>query len=187
MIYFVHSAGWVHSYLDSRTFFVIAAGSQSQVHNLDVGVPQGSILGPLLFILFTKSLQNFTTAQNMHFHFYADDTQVFLNFQPSRSEFMDHDCLVKLQNCLSDINVWMHNHFLKLNINKTDVMEISLYPSLMPKVFTHCSLFLDDNIHLNFDTVKQVKNLGFIFDETLCLEPQINQVIKTCYSRLRNL
>ena len=81
----------------------------------------------------------------------------------------------------------MHNHFLQLNINKTDVMEISLYPSLMPKVFTHCSLFLDDNIHMNFDTVKQVKNLGFIFDETLCLEPQINQVIKTCYSRLRNL
>ena len=73
---------------------------------------------------------------------------------------MDQDCLVKLQNCLSDINVWMHNYFLKLNINKTDVMEISLYPSLMPKVFTHCSLFLDDNIHSNFDTVKQVKNLG---------------------------
>ena len=107
----------------------------------------------------------------MHFHFYADDTQVFLNFQPSRSEFMDQDCLVKLQNCLSDINVWMHNPFLKLNINKTDVMKISLYPSLMPKVFTHCSLFLDGNIHLNFDTVKQVKNLGFIFDDTLCLKP----------------
>ena len=63
----------------------------------------------------------------------------------------------------------------------------SLYPSLMPKVFTHCSLFLDDNIHLNFDTMKQVKNRRFIFDETLCLQPQINQVIKTCYSRLRNL
>ena len=73
----------------------------------------------------------------------------------------------------------MHHHFLKLNINKTDVKEISLYPSLMPKVFTHSSLFLDDNTHLNFDTVKQVKNLGFIFDDTLCLEPQINQVIKT--------
>ena len=76
----------------------------------------------------------------------------------------------------------MHNHFLKLNINKT-----LWKPSLMPKVLTHCSLFLDDNIHLSFDTVKQVKNLGFIFDETLCLEPQINQVIKTCYSRLRDL
>ena len=97
----------------------------------------------------------------MHFHFYADDTQVFLNFQPSR--FMDQDCLVKLQNCLSDINVWMHTHFFKLNINKTVVMEISLYPSLMPKVLTHCSLFLDHNIHLNFDTVKQVKILKIYF------------------------
>ena len=158
---------WLHSYLDSHTFSVIAAGSQSQVYNLDVGVLQGLICGLLLFILFTKGLQDVITVYNMHFHFYADDTQVFLNFQPSRSEFMDQDCLVKLQNCLSDKNVWMQNHFFKLNINKTDVMEISLYPSLMPKVFNHCSLFLDDNIHLNFDTVKQVKNLGFIFDETL--------------------
>ena len=72
------------------------------------------------------------------------------------------------------------------NINKTDVMKISLYPSFMPKVFTHCSLFLNDNTHLNFDMVKQVKNLGFFFDDTLCLVPQINQVIKTCYYRLCN-
>ena len=104
---------WLHSYLDSRTFSVIAAGSQSQVHNLHVGVPHGSILGPLLFILFTKDLQDVITVHNMHFHFYVDDTRVFLNFQPSRSEFMNQDCLVKLQNCLSDINIWMHNHFLK--------------------------------------------------------------------------
>ena len=149
---------WLHSYLDSHTFSVIAAGSQLQVHNLDVGVPQGLIFFILLFILFillfilftkdlqdvitvhfillfilfTKDLQDVITVHNMHFHFYADDTQVFLNFQPLRSEFIDQDCLVKLQNCLSNINVWMHNRFLKLNINKTDVMEISLYPSLMP-------------------------------------------------------
>ena len=51
----------------------------------------------------------------------------------------------------------------------------------MPRVFTLCLPFLDDNTHLNFDTEKQVRNLGFIFDDTLCLEPQINQVIKTCY------
>ena len=63
----------------------------------------------------------------MHFHCYADDTQLVLNVQPNKSEFMDQDCLVKLQNCLSDINDWMHHHFLKLNINETDVMEICLY------------------------------------------------------------
>ena len=76
----------------------------------------------------------------MHFHCYADDTQLLLSFQPNRSEFMDQDCLVKLQNCLSDINDWMHHHFLKLNIDKTDVVEISLYLSLMPEclLIFHC-------------------------------------------------
>ena len=81
----------------------------------------------------------------------------------------------------------MHHHFLKLNIDKTDVMEISLCPSLIPETFIHCSLFLNNNTHLNFDMVKQVKNLGFIFDDTLCLEPQINQVIKTCYYKFMQL
>ena len=81
----------------------------------------------------------------------------------------------------------MHHHLLKLNIDKTDVMEINLYPSLMPKMFIHCSLVSDDQIYLNLDTVKQVKNLGFILNDTMCLELQINQVIKTCYYRLCNL
>ena len=81
----------------------------------------------------------------------------------------------------------MHHHFLKLKYRQNRCYENSLYPSLMPKVFTHFSLFLDYNTHLNFDTVKQVKNLGFIFDDTLCLKSQINQVIETCYYRLHNL
>ena len=76
----------------------------------------------------------------MHFHCYADDTQLLLSFQPNRSEFMDQDCLVKLQNCLSDINDWMHHHFLKLNINKTDV-EISLYLSLCQSVYSFFTVF----------------------------------------------
>ena len=80
---------WLHSYLDSHTFSVIAAGSQSQVHNLHVGVPKGLILGPLLFIFFTKDLQDVIIIHNMHLYCYADGTQVFFNFQPSRSEFMD--------------------------------------------------------------------------------------------------
>ena len=59
---------WLHSYLDSRTFSVIAASSQPQVHNLHVGVPQGSIFDPLLFILFPKALQDVIIVHNMHFH-----------------------------------------------------------------------------------------------------------------------
>ena len=81
----------------------------------------------------------------------------------------------------------MKSHFLKLNVNKTDIMEISAYSNLMPKVFDHFSISLDENTTLEFHTVTKAKNLGFIIDDNLCLEPQINQEVATCYYRLNNL
>ena len=94
---------------------------------------------------------------------------------------------LQLQNCLSDVNNWMSNHFLKLNVDKTEVMEESIYPNLLPKVFHNFSLLFDQNARLNFSTVKHVKNLGFVFDDSLNLTSQINQIVKTCYHRLNNL
>ena len=81
----------------------------------------------------------------------------------------------------------MKSHFLKLNVNKTDIIEISAYPNLMPRVFDHFSISLDENTTLEFDTVTKAKNLGFAFDGNLCIEPQINHVVATCYYRLCNL
>ena len=74
---------------------------------------------------------------------------------------MDQDCLVKLQNCLSDIHVCMHNHFLKLNI-KTDIMEISLYPSLMPKclLIVHC-FWMIIFIELSYSETSQKPKIYF--------------------------
>ena len=163
---------WFYSYLSSRTFSVVAAGSKSSVHDLCIGVPQGTILGPLLFILFTKGLEDVAHAHNIQFYSYADDSQLLFNVHPH------HQCsaqsqLLQLQNCLSDVNNWMSNHFLKLNVNKTEVMEVSIYPNLLPKVFHNFSLLFDQNACLNFSTVKHVKNLGFVFDDSLNLTVNI--------------
>ena len=81
----------------------------------------------------------------------------------------------------------MKSHFQKLNVNETDIMKISAYPNLMPKVFDHLSISLDENTTLEFDTVTKAKNLGFIFDDNLCIESQINHVVATCYYKLSNL
>jgi len=72
--------------------------------------------------------------------------------------------------------------FLNLNIDKTDVMDVSVYPKLRPKVFDQFSinLVLDHDIELIFNTVTQVRYLGFILDDTLCFEDQVNQVVKVC-------
>jgi Reverse transcriptase (RNA-dependent DNA polymerase) len=67
----------VKSYLTSRSFFVQVRDSQSSVYQLLYGVPQGSVLGPLLFILYTSPLSTIISKSSVHHHLYADDTYSF--------------------------------------------------------------------------------------------------------------
>ena len=71
---------WLESYLASRSFVVNIEGSQSASIPLQQGVPQGSVLGPLLFILYTTPLSSLISNSLVEHHLYADDTQLFISF-----------------------------------------------------------------------------------------------------------
>ena len=76
---------WLKSYLLDRTQFVSTNGSLSDVAKLTCGVPQGSVLGPLLFTLYTVPLGSLLDKHDLRYHLYADDTQLFLNFDQASS------------------------------------------------------------------------------------------------------
>ncbi len=76
------SLRWFESYLTFRSFKVAWGGELSKAHQLVTGVPQGSVLGPLLFSTFTTSLGPIIQAHSFAYHFYADDTQLYLSFRP---------------------------------------------------------------------------------------------------------
>ena len=74
---------WCKSYLSSRTFCVKCNDCFFSLHTSLYGVPRGSVLGPLLFIMYTTPLSTLISSLSLYPHLYADDTQLFLSFHPS--------------------------------------------------------------------------------------------------------
>ena len=89
---------WIKSYLSNRYFKVIVNKCESGECLLTIGVPQGSILGRLFFILFTKDLEHIANKYGLSLHCYADDCQIYFFFKPSRESFHTHES--NLQQCL---------------------------------------------------------------------------------------
>ena len=68
---------WIESYLSRRSQYVMIGGERSSTKSLDVGVPQGSVLGPFLFSVYVSAIASVISSFGVHFHQYADDTQLY--------------------------------------------------------------------------------------------------------------
>ena len=108
---------WFRSYLSDRSQFVHVNDESSINTTVSHGVPQGSVLGPILFTLYMLPLGNIIRNHSINFHCYADDTQLYLTIKPDES-----NQLSKLQTCLKDIKSWMSCNVLMLNSEKTEIL-----------------------------------------------------------------
>ena len=165
---------WFRSYLADRTMCVQVAGSESQIAPLSYGVPQGSILGPLLFSLYMLPLGSILRKHGISFHFYADDSQIYVPLKK--------DCgfsLSSLVACLDDVKAWMALNFLNFNEKKTEVMIFGPNGRAGTPPF--------DLGPLSSYLKPVISNLGFKMDCDFKLEKQISAVVKSGFFHLRRL
>lgn len=171
---------WFKSYLSDRSQYVALDGGSSDCAKLDCGVPQGSVLGPILYLLYTSPVADILRNHNMSFHLYADDTQLYIPFTCNDDVAMNHT-MTMIENCLSDIDEWMTTNKLKLNKDKTEFLL--LFSKHNPNKCLPTLNFGNDQIKPS----ESARNIGVIFDSTLSMVPQINSVCKSAFYHLRNI
>ena len=169
---------WFNSYLSGRTQAVFLDGFISDSVNLTCGVPQGSVLGPILFNIYTQPLGEIARKHGMKYHFYADDTQLYTSFSVSDSS----TSIELISNCIADIRSWMQSNLLKLNETKTEVILLGTKQQLSKVGNIEISVG-----NVNIKPCSKVRNLGVIFDCNMTMEEHVNKVCKTSYFYIRLL
>jgi hypothetical protein len=169
---------WFRNYLTDRSQTVTCGNSESLPVTLACGVPQGSVLGPLLFSLYMAPLGDLLRELGMEFHCYADDTQLYMSVDTMNSDLARS----KLEVNLKYIQTWMSKNLLKLNPNKTEYIVLS-----SSKISPPSNILSITFNHSLIEATAVVRNLGVHFDNNLTLTKHVNNVCSATYYQLRNI
>ena len=169
---------WIASYLSDRSQCVSIDGITSKKRDLKFGVPQGSVLGPLLFSVYIQPLCALAQKHGLQLHSYADDQQVYISFKPvPQSETL---AVNKLCRGIEAIKKWMFLNKLALNADKT---EFILFGSRVQLAKLQTESILIDSVAIS--SVNVVRNLGVWFNSSMNMEEQVKQLCSSVFYHLR--
>jgi hypothetical protein len=169
---------WIRSYVTGRTQYVNYNCSLSETTSVLYGVPQGSVLGPILYLLYTSEVSSVVQRFGFKVHAYADDLQIYDSCYPVHASRL----VLRLSECIKAVQDWMSTNRLCLNPSKTELIWLTSSRKLH-----HCPM---DEVQLCGSVVKpslQVRNLGVILDSAMTMIPHVNKIIGLCYFHIRQL
>ena len=170
---------WFKSYLTDRSQRIKLGNCLSSKSDLSFGVPLGSVLGPLLFTLYTTPLSSLISGHATPYHLYADDSQLYISFSSGDSAA----ALNGLQSCLASVQSWMSTNKLKLNPDKTEFLLVwnerqrSKYLSMIPI----------EPLDIKTYPEKSVRNLGVIFDKNFNFCSHISAICSSHIDHIREV
>jgi len=175
---------WMESYVTGRHQAVLIDGYISSHIPLRYGVPQDSVLGPMVFTLYTSPLHALISAFGINCHFFSDDTQLYKIFQFSRRLVL-HGCSQQetcrlLVSCISAIQGWAVENKLSLNVAKTDSLTVSAEKAAVPASI----IDLGEEVIISSPPVR---NLGVIFVANLKMDKHVSDLCRRGFYHIRRI
>lgn len=172
---------WLESYLSDRHQYVYAENVSSPALPVTTGVPQGSVLGPLLFSAYTCPLHHLISSYGLNHQQYADDTIVYSTVPPN-SHF---HAVSNLERCVSTLCLWFADNGLSVNPSKSDAALFSTRQRLQKhKTSGLKTVNILDSIIPISDTLTV---LGVTLDSSLSFDKHCSKTVQSCLYHLRAL
>ena len=167
---------WLRSFLTSRTQKVLHDGCLYEIVSILFGVPHGSVIGPILFILYVVEVFDIIALHGLGCHSHADDMQVYISVAATVAK----DASIGVAGCVTHLDRWITMNRLKLNADKIQLIWLGTRQQLAKLTVTQLQLTTSV---VEFDSM--VTDLSVVLNYQLSMGPQITADSRSCFYQLR--